>query len=125
MKLLLDTHVLLWCLIDDARLVPDARDIIRDTSNEVFVSAASVWEIAIKRALRRIDIDLRQLEDALTTMGFVQLPVSFRHAAAVAALPPHHHDPFDRMLIAQSIEEEMRLVTRDSAVARYGTALLV
>lgn len=125
MKLLLDTHVVLWCLADDPRLGPDARELIRDPENAVFVSAASVWEMAIKRAIGRLDIDLVRLEDALDAMGFAPLSISHHHSLGVAELPAHHNDPFDRMLVAQSLHDGMRLVTHDAAVARYGTALLI
>ncbi len=125
MKLLLDTHVMLWCLANDARLKGEARDLIRDPENAVFVSAASMWEVAIKRALGRIEIDLALLDDALDAMGFEHLAIIGRHALGVADLPANHDDPFDRMLVAQSIHEGMRLVTHDAAVARYGTALLI
>jgi PIN domain nuclease of toxin-antitoxin system len=124
-KLLLDTHVVLWCLADDTRLKPDTRDLIRDPENAVFVSAASVWEMAIKRALGRIEIDLTQLDGALDAMGFAQLAITSRHARGVGELPGHHNDPFDRMLVSQSIHESMRLVTHDAALAQYGTAILV
>lgn len=125
MNLLLDTHILLWCLADDQRLTPGARDLIRDPENAVFVSAASVWEMAIKRALGRLEIDLARLDNSLEAMGFAQLAITTRHACGVSELPAHHNDPFDRMLVAQSIQDSMRLVTHDATVARYGTALLV
>ena len=125
MRLLLDTHVVLWCLTDDPYLKSDARDLVRDPDNAVFVSAASVWEMAIKRALGRLEIYLTKLSAALETMGFASLAISHQHALSVAQLPPYHNDPFDRMLVAQCLHEGMRLITHDAAVARYGTALLI
>lgn len=125
MRLLIDTHVVLWCLGDDPRLRAEARDLIRDPDNSVFVSAASVWEIAIKRAIGRLDVDIAKLSDALEAMDFAALAVTHQHALGVADLPAHHNDPFDRMLVSQSVCEGMRLVTHDAAVAQYGTALLI
>ena len=120
MRLLLDTHVLLWWLSDDRKLATNARDIIANSSNDVLVSSASVWEIAIKAALGRIEIELDDLEDAIIRNGFRPLPIGFQHAVTVGRLPAVHRDPFDRILVAQASVEELRLVSHDRVFERYG-----
>ena len=120
MRLLLDTHVLLWWLADDRKLSKDARTMIADADHQVLVSAASVWEVAIKAALRRIEIDLDDLEDAILKSGFEPLPIAVPHAVRVGRLQNVHRDPFDRMLVAQASIEELRLVTHDRVFERYG-----
>jgi PIN domain nuclease of toxin-antitoxin system len=120
---LLDTHALLWWLFDDPRLGPAAREAMEDPANVVFVSAASVWEIAIKRALGKVSApdDLsEQVEDA----GFEPLPVGFDHAERVGALPLRHRDPFDRLLVAQALVEGATIVTVDRLIRAYGVATL-
>jgi PIN domain nuclease of toxin-antitoxin system len=123
MRLLLDTHVLLWALGLPEELRPDARRAIADPSNDVLVSTASAWEIAIKRALGRLDAP-DDLAEALEVVGFDELPIRLEHALAVERLPPHHRDPFDRMLIAQALSEGLTIVTRDPRFAAYGVPLL-
>jgi PIN domain nuclease of toxin-antitoxin system len=125
LRLLLDTHIVLWCLEDSPRLTQRARDLVTDPDNEVLVSAASLWEIAIKHALGRLQLDLATLEPGLRRTGFDPLPITGSHALAVANLPEHHRDPFARSLAAQSIAEGLRLVTHDTALVPYGTAILV
>ena len=123
MRLLLDTHVLLWALTDDPRLGTEARDAISDGQNAVFVSAVSAWEITIKGALGKLRVpdDLpAQLQDA----RFEGLDVTIEHALAVGNLPEHHRDPFDRLLIAQARVSTLTLVTHDPQVQRYDVALL-
>ena len=120
MRLLLDTHIMLWCLEDSPRLTARARDLVTDPSNDVLVSAASLWEVAIKHALGRLQLDLATLEPGLRKTGFEQLDITGSHALAVAHLPEHHRDPFDRLLAAQSIAEGLRLVTHDSALLPTG-----
>lgn len=122
MRLLLDTHIALWALIDDPRLSAKARVLIEDPSNPVAVSAASVWEIAIKYALGRGDMPISGTEslDWFRKAGYELLPVTAAHAAAVEQLPDYHRDPFDRLLVAQAVTEPMRLLTRDPLVVRYG-----
>jgi PIN domain nuclease of toxin-antitoxin system len=114
MRLLLDTHVLLWWLNADRRLSRSVRQLIAES--DVAVSAAVVWEIAIKRMLGRITIDLKELISAISADQFVELPVRFAHSLVLQSLPRHHDDPFDRILIAQAIAEGRRLVTRDGDV---------
>lgn len=123
MRLLLDTHVFLWVVSDHRRLTRAARDLL-DAADDVFVSAASIWEIAIKRALGRIDVEPGVLADAIGFSGMTPLPVTAAHAAEVARLPDRHRDPFDRMLVAQAICEPLRLVTADAALAGYSDVVL-
>ncbi len=121
MRLLLDTHLLLWAAASSGRLPGGALELLKDTSNDVYYSAASIWEIAIKSSLRRKDfrIDVAQLLETLPKMGLVELPVTAAHAAGVTRLPPIHRDPFDRLLIAQSIVEPLTLLTNDALLERY------
>lgn len=118
MRVLLDTHVFLWALTDSPRLSPEARELLAD-AREVYVSAASVWEIAIKSALGRIDADPGEVVAAIQRSGFLELDVTARHAAGVAALPPYHNDPFDRLLLAQAIAEPLRFLSADALLPRY------
>lgn len=118
MRVLLDTHVFLWALAGSARLKAPARRMLAD-AQAVYVSAASVCEIAIKARLGKIDADPVELADAIDASGFIELPITARHAAAVASLEPIHADPFDRLLIAQALSEPLRLITSDPIVARY------
>jgi PIN domain nuclease of toxin-antitoxin system len=121
MKLLVDTHLLLWAAGDPDRLPAEAREAIADVGNEILFSAASLWEIAIKNGLGRPDfrVDLRHLQKGLAQMGCDELPVAGAHAIAVMDLPPLHKDPFDRMLVAQAIVEGVTLLTSDRLVAQY------
>jgi len=127
MRLLLDTHMLLWAAAMSARLPGQARMLLEDASNEVYCSAASLWEIAIKSALRRpdFDVDLKALRAALPEMAIAELPVTGRHAEALAALPPIHKDPFDRLLVAQAMAEPLVLLTNDAVLAEYGSGVMV
>ena len=122
MRVLLDTHLLLWSVASSRRLPKGARSLILDGANEVFYSAASVWEVAIKSALRRTDFKANPtvLVRALGQSGFPELPVTAAHAARVTGLPAIHRDPFDRLLVAQSLAEPMTLLTNDAALMRYG-----
>ena len=121
MRFLLDTHLLLWAVASSKRLPREVRDLLEDSSNDAYFSAASVWEIAIKSRLRRKDfvVDLAALEKALPVMGLIELPVSAAHAAGVARLPRIHLDPFDRLMVAQSLAEPLTLVTNDVVLERY------
>jgi PIN domain nuclease of toxin-antitoxin system len=127
MRLLLDTQVFLWSLDQAHRIPPGAREAIEGTGNVVFVSAAAIWEIAIKASRGRLQIpsqDLRRLPSLIDASGFDELPVLARHAAAVHALPWHHRDPFDRLLVAQARDEGLTLVTVDRAMRAYDVAVL-
>ena len=121
MSLLLDTHVLLWASAAPDRLPSGAREMIEDTSEPVFYSAASIWEVAIKNGLGRADfqVDPRLLRRALLEHGYDELAVTGVHAAAVDQLPPIHRDPFDRLLVAQAQLEALTLLTADRRVGRY------
>jgi PIN domain nuclease of toxin-antitoxin system len=120
-KLLLDTHLLLWAAGDPGRLSSDARALIEDPGNNPVFSAASLWEVAIKRGLGRSDyqVDPRLLRRGLLDNGYGELPIASQHAVAVDALPRIHADPFDRILVAQSMVEGITLLTSDPIVARY------
>jgi PIN domain nuclease of toxin-antitoxin system len=120
-KLLLDTHLLLWAAAHPDRLSAQARELIEAPDNELVFSAASLWEIAIKRGLGRSDFQLepRVLRRALIDNGYVELPITGSHALAIDELAPLHKDPFDRMLIAQASSEGITLLTADAAVAQY------
>jgi PIN domain nuclease of toxin-antitoxin system len=122
MNLLLDTHAFLWWLAGDP-LSPDAVERIADPTAIVAVSAASAWEISIKRSLGKLDFD-GDVAGNVTNEGFVPLDVSIEHAERAGALPPHHRDPFDRMIIAQGAAEGLTVVTRDVAFDAYGIATL-
>lgn len=119
MRLLLDTHIFLWVVTDSRRLRAAARKAIA-SAEAVHVSAASIWEIAIKVRLGKIDGDPRQLAEAIEPSGFLELPVTATHAARVAQLPDHHNDPFDRLLVAQALTEPLVLLTADAQLVRYG-----
>lgn len=123
MILLLDTHALLWWLADDPALQPGARSAIADPANDVLVSAATIWEIEIKRALGKLDAPsglVRAVEDA----AFDVLPITGRDAEHAGALPQHHRDPFDRMLVAQADRVGAIVVSRDAAFLPYGVDVL-
>jgi PIN domain nuclease of toxin-antitoxin system len=124
MRLLLDTHVFIWAVTGDRKLKPAIRSYIA-AADGTFVSAASIWEIAIKSRLGKIDGDVGAFAHAIEASGFEELPISARHAAAVATLPLHHADPFDRLILAQAHGEQLHLVTADPALAAYGQAVTV
>jgi PIN domain nuclease of toxin-antitoxin system len=127
MKLLLDTHILLWWLFEETQLSTRARTALEDPDNHVFVSAASLCEIAIKLSLNKLSMPAgfdRDLISAITQTGFKPLPVTFEHAYAVRWLAPNHGDPVDRLLVAQSLSDGLTLVTKDRAIRRYDTATL-
>lgn len=124
MNLLLDTHAFLWWLADDPTLSGEARNAIGERSAIVYVSAASLWEISIKQALGKLKVESPDLAAEITANGFVELPITGRHALEAGALPPHHSDPFDRMLVAQASLEDLTLVTRDPAIEAYGAAIV-
>lgn len=121
MKLLLDTHLLLWAAGEPKRLSKQARTLIDSADNELLFSAASLWEVAINRGLGREDfkVDARLLRRGLLDNGYSELPIISDHVVATESLPPIHKDPFDRVLVAQATVEGVTLLTIDSLVARY------
>ena len=121
MRLLLDTHILLWAAAEPERLSRAAQSLLENVNNELIFSAVSLWEIAIKTARGREDfrVDARLLRRDLFDNGYAELAMTGAHAAALTGLPPFHKDPFDRMRIAQAMIEGMTLVTSDPAVAKY------
>ena len=122
MRLLLDTNVLLWAMAGDAR-VDHLRERLLDDDNEVYVSAASYWEVAIKAGIGKLDVDVGELRRAVRSSGFAELPVLGVHTERLAGLPRIHRDPFDRLLLAQAEAEPMRLLTSDRLLAGYGASV--
>lgn len=121
MRLLLDTHILLWAANAPHQMSAAGRALLEDTDSELHFSAASLWEISIKTSLGRADfrVDVRVLRRGLLDNGYQELPITGAHAVSVEGLPPLHKDPFDRMLVAQAASEGMILVTADALVAQY------
>src|SRR5205085_11658218 len=121
MKLLLDTHLLLWAAGEPKRLSKQARSLIDNTENELLFSAGSLWEVAIKRGLGREDfkVDARLLRRGLLDNGYNELPITSEHVVATESLPLIHKDPFDRVLVAQATVEGITLLTTDSVVSQY------
>jgi len=122
-RLLLDTHVLLWWLNDDRSLTDEHRRLIQDKRNSCYVSAATVWEISIKSGIGKLEIASEYL-DVVRSQGFLELPVSWLHVNAVRELPEHHRDPFDRLLVAQATIEGMVLLSVDPVIRKYGITVL-
>lgn len=127
MKYLLDTHTFLWWNMDDAQLSNLAKELIADGNNEIFLSAATAWEIAIKTARGRLTLPedpTRYVSNRMSLHGFQALPVQINHAVQVYKLPMHHTDPFDRLLIAQSQIESMSLISVDADIRRYEVEII-
>ena len=127
MRLLLDTHIALWAITDSPALPAEARRLILDSRNEIYVSTATIWEIAIKYGLGRgtMPISGRKAADYFDLAGYMTLDISKEHAVYVESLPPHHVDPFDRMLVAQALSEPMRLLTHDRQLAAYSDTVIL
>ena len=123
MKILLDTHVLIWVFSRDPQLSQAATEAIRDGDNLVFVSAATAWEIAIKKALGKLKVP-GNYQEGLQRYRFTSLSITTEHALAVEQLPPYHKDPFDRMLVAQAQIESLTLITHDPNMKAYGVPIL-
>jgi PIN domain nuclease of toxin-antitoxin system len=121
--LLLDTHVLIWWFEGGEQLSGETRNVLADPDTPVFVSAASLWEVSIKRAKGRLDAP-EDLSSWVRKEAFIELPISFEQAEAAGSLPPHHADPFDRILVAQARLKGLTIVTRDPAFEPYGVPLL-
>ncbi len=119
MRLLLDTHIILWATLTPEVLPTEFRALLEDDANQLVFSAANIWEVAIKQKRAGFDVDSRVLRRTLRESDYTELAITSEHAAAVASLPPIHRDPFDRILIAQTLVENLVLVTSDPVVARY------
>lgn len=124
MRLLLDTHVVLWSVEAPRRLGPAVRADLADRSHEVLVSVIALWELATKRAIGKVQLDVAEVAEELRSQDIDLLPVRPEHASAVADLPLHHRDPFDRMLVAQARHEGLTLVTADRRLEAYSVAVL-
>jgi PIN domain nuclease of toxin-antitoxin system len=119
MRLLLDTHILLWAREGSPKLSTVGKRLIRD-ADEIFVSSATIWEMSVKCALGKLQLDWHRFFDGMTEMGIEELPIRWHHGSVVRNLPPHTKDPFDRMLVAQAISEPLILLTHDKALEAYG-----
>ncbi|MBL8288338.1 MAG: type II toxin-antitoxin system VapC family toxin [Rubrivivax sp.] len=124
MRLLLDTHIFLWAVAGSPRLKPATRHLIED-AEQTFVSAASIWEVAIRARLGKVEADPHELAAAIEASGFTELHVTASHAAGAADLPLHHNDPFDRLLVAQARAEPLKLVTADEVLAKYSDLVVL
>ncbi len=118
MRLLLDTHVFLWCIKNDRRLSKVARSKI-STATDVYISSASIWEATIKIKLKKLDVNIDMMVDSIAESGFLELPITAQHAAAISQLPDIHRDPFDRILIAQAMIEPLTFLTADAELKNY------
>jgi PIN domain nuclease of toxin-antitoxin system len=123
MKLLLDTHILLWWLTQDRKLSPTETAMITDPDNLVFVSAATAWEIAVKKMIGKLEAP-DDLPAALAVNNFLELPITIDHSQKLYHLPLHHHDPFDRIMVAQAMCEGLTLMTRDIKIALYDIKII-
>src|SRR5438128_1021891 len=124
MRLLIDTHIFLWAIQGSASLKSNIRRIISE-AEQVYVSAASIWEIAIKARLGKVEVDAASLVEAIGESGFFELPVRVGHAAGVAELPLLHSDPFDRLLVAQAMAEPLKFLTADPVLAQYSALVML
>lgn len=123
MKFLLDTHALLWAVSDPKKLSDEAGECIAESSHVICVSLVSLWELRIKESIGKITLP-KNFYKSLTPAGFEMLPINLAHIETYGHLPPHHRDPFDRMLVAQAKVEQLTLVTRDEEIEKYGVNLL-
>jgi PIN domain nuclease of toxin-antitoxin system len=119
MKLLLDTHALLWWLADDKLLGRQARELVEDPGNDILISVVSLWEIAVKTRIGKLQADIKEITDAVQQEGFALLDIGIAHLRTLGALPMHHRDPFDHLLIAQAIAEDATFMSEDRNAARY------
>ena len=124
MRLLLDTHALLWWLADDDQLGSQARKLIEDPGNDVLVSVVSLWEIVVKVRVGKLEADIGEVVDTIPREGFALLDISMAHLLALARLPMHHRDPFDHLLMAQAIEEDATFISADRNASRYPIRLI-
>ncbi|GBR26937.1 type II toxin-antitoxin system VapC family toxin [Gluconobacter japonicus] len=119
MKVLLDTHALLWWLSDSEKLGPTAREIIADPAHDILVSIVSLWEIAIKIRIGKLDADINEITDAIPAEGFTLLQITLEHLKVLMGLPMHHRDPFDHLLMAQALSEQASFLSGDSQMTHY------
>ncbi len=119
MKLLLDTHALLWALNDSVKLGPRARSIIADRANDILVSVASLWEVTLKSQVGKLRVDLQDISNAITRNGVALLGINVAHLVALTGLPRHHKDPIDHLLIAQAMSENAALMSDDRNMPKY------
>ena len=124
MRLLLDTHIFLWCVTKDRKLSKKAQELIEEAV-EVYVSSASIWEIAIKVKIGKLNANIEELVSAIFSSGFTELPITAQHAAALNRLTDIHRDPFDRMLLAQTITEPLNFLTADKTLESYSPLVLL
>ena len=126
MRYLLDTHIVIWAMVGSEKLSGRVRAILQDSGNEFFVSSASLWEVAIKHHARPLDVPVtvEQMIRFCRSSGIAELPIRFKHSRRVSVLPDIHHDPFDRMLIAQAMAEDVKLISHDDKVSRYGDVVI-
>jgi PIN domain nuclease of toxin-antitoxin system len=118
MKLLLDTHILLWWLSQNQKLLPTEKEIITDPDNLILISAATAWEIAVKKMIGKLEAP-DDLPAALAANNFLELPITIKHSQKLYQLPLHHQDPFDRIMVAQAMSEDLTFMTRDPKIALY------
>ena len=127
MRFLLDTHVWLWMIAERERFSVEVAALLENSANDLLLSAVSSWEIAIKHSVGKLTLPAppaKYVPEQIAKTGVTPLPVEHSHALRVASLPPHHRDPFDRLLVAQAMSEKLTLVTRDEVFGRYGVLLL-
>jgi len=124
LKILLDTHVLLWWLADDQQLRPQARDLIADPANDIVVSIVSLWEIVVKIRVGKLQADMTEISDAIEREGFRLLPITLASLRELTTLPTHHRDPFDHLLIAQAITEQAAFLSQDQNISKYPAQVL-
>ncbi len=124
MKLLLDTHALLWWLADDDQLGGAAREVVADPANDILISMVSLWEIAVKVCIGKLQADVEEIINAVQREGFIVLDVGVAHLVALAKLPMHHRDPFGHLLIAQAMTEDATFLSGDRNVARYPVRMM-
>lgn len=124
MRLLLDTHAVLWWLEDHSRLGQHARTLLGDPDNDVLVSVVSLWEIVVKSRVGKLTADLKDISDGIMQGGFAWLDIRLAHLTALAGLPTYHRDPFDHLLIAQALAEGAQLVSSDRVIRRYAVQVI-
>lgn len=125
MKILLDTHILLWASQDHPSLSNHAKELIINGNNDVYFSTASIWEIMIKKNLNKFDIDVKKFVDDLYEMNIFELSIEISHILKLEELPSHHKDPFDRIIIAQTLAEPVKLLTHDRVLQQYSSDLIL